>query len=60
MHAVARILLDGLIPNIQVSWVKLGVEACQAILQSGRERLRRHADGGDDQPDGRRGVGDPR
>jgi FO synthase len=35
MHAVARILLDGLIPNIQVSWVKLGVEACQAILQAG-------------------------
>ena len=25
----------GLIPNIQVSWVKLGVEACQAILQGG-------------------------
>jgi FO synthase len=35
MHAVARILLDGLIPNIQVSWVKLGVAACQAILQAG-------------------------
>ena len=35
MHAVARILLDGLIDNIQVSWVKLGVDACQAILQSG-------------------------
>jgi len=35
MHAVARILLDGLVPNIQVSWVKLGIEACQAILQAG-------------------------
>ena len=35
MHAVARILLDGLIPNIQVSWVKLGVDACQAVLRSG-------------------------
>jgi FO synthase len=35
MHAVARIMLDGLVPNIQVSWVKLGVEACQAILQGG-------------------------
>ena len=35
MHALARILLDGLIPNIQVSWVKLGVDACQAILRSG-------------------------
>jgi len=32
---VARILLDGLVPNIQVSWVKLGIEACQAILQAG-------------------------
>ena len=29
MHAVARILLDALIPNVQVSWVKLGVDACQ-------------------------------
>ena len=35
MHAVARILLDGLVPNIQVSWVKLGVQACQAILRAG-------------------------
>jgi FO synthase len=35
MHAVARILLDGLIPNVQVSWVKLGVDACQAILRAG-------------------------
>src|SRR2546430_9362560 len=33
MHAVARILLDGLIPNVQVSWVKLGIAASQAILQ---------------------------
>jgi len=35
MHAVARILLDGLIANVQVSWVKLGVDACQAILRAG-------------------------
>ncbi len=35
MHAIARILHDGLIPNVQVSWVKLGVDACQTILQSG-------------------------
>ena len=35
MHAVARILLDGEIGNIQVSWVKLGVQVCQAILQAG-------------------------
>jgi FO synthase len=35
MHAVARILLDGSIDNVQVSWVKLGVAACQAILKAG-------------------------
>jgi FO synthase len=35
MHAVARILLDGVIHNVQVSWVKLGVEASQEILRSG-------------------------
>ena len=35
MHAVARIILDGVIPNLQVSWVKLGVDACQRILQAG-------------------------
>ncbi|MDP9329280.1 MAG: bifunctional FO biosynthesis protein CofGH [Actinomycetota bacterium] len=35
MHAVARILLDGLIDNVQTSWVKLGIAACQAILQAG-------------------------
>ena len=35
MHAVARILLDGLIANVQVSWVKLGVDACQTILRAG-------------------------
>ena len=35
MHAVARILLDGVIHNVQVSWVKLGVEASSAILESG-------------------------
>jgi FO synthase len=35
VHAVARILLDGRIDNIQVSWVKLGVDACQQILRAG-------------------------
>ncbi|MGZ8578714.1 MAG: bifunctional FO biosynthesis protein CofGH, partial [Actinomycetota bacterium] len=35
MHAVARIMLDRVIPNVQVSWVKLGVEACQRILTAG-------------------------
>jgi FO synthase len=35
MHAVARILLDGLIPNVQVSWVKMGMDYCRTILQGG-------------------------
>jgi len=35
MHAVARVLLDGVIPNVQVSWVKMGVRACQTILRGG-------------------------
>jgi FO synthase len=35
MHAVARILLTGRIPNVQVSWVKMGMEYCKVILQGG-------------------------
>src|SRR5207245_3077849 len=35
MHAVARILLDGRIPNVQVSWVKMGMDYCKVILQGG-------------------------
>jgi FO synthase len=35
MHAISRILLDGAIANVQVSWVKMGVEACQVILRGG-------------------------
>jgi FO synthase len=35
MHAVARILLHDRIPNIQVSWVKMGIDACKLILQGG-------------------------
>jgi FO synthase len=35
MHAVARVLLDGRIPNVQVSWVKLGVEASKVMLRGG-------------------------
>src|SRR3989337_181468 len=35
MHAVARVLLDGVIHNLQVSWVKMGVGACQMILNGG-------------------------
>ena len=35
MHAVARILLEGRIPNVQVSWVKMGMDYCKVILQGG-------------------------
>ena len=35
VHAVARIMLHGRIPNIQCSWVKLGVEGCVQMLQGG-------------------------
>jgi FO synthase len=35
MHAVARLALRGSIDNIQVSWVKCGLEGCKAILRSG-------------------------
>ena len=35
MHALARILLHGVIHNVQVSWVKMGVAACQVILGGG-------------------------
>jgi FO synthase len=35
MHAVARLALRGSIDNIQVSWVKCGLEGCRAILRSG-------------------------
>jgi FO synthase len=35
VHAVARVLLDRVIHNVQVSWVKLGVEASQEVLRSG-------------------------
>ncbi len=35
MHAVARLVLHPHIPNIQVSWVKMGVEGVKACLQAG-------------------------
>jgi FO synthase len=35
VHAVARILMHGRISNVQVSWVKMGIEACQVILRGG-------------------------
>ncbi len=53
VHALARILLHGRIPNIQTSWVKLGDDGNRADAARRSQRSRRHADGGDDQPDGR-------
>jgi FO synthase len=35
VHALARLLLHGLIDNIQCSWVKLGEEGCRAVLDGG-------------------------
>jgi FO synthase len=35
VHALARILLHGAIPNIQCSWVKLDDELCTQMLQGG-------------------------
>jgi FO synthase len=35
VHAVARLLLHGAIPNIQCSWVKLGEDACRDVLCGG-------------------------
>ena len=35
MHAVARLVLHPLIPNIQASWVKLGPDAVVAALNAG-------------------------
>jgi len=35
VHAVARIVLNGLIDNIQCSWVKLGPDVCTAVLNGG-------------------------
>jgi 7,8-didemethyl-8-hydroxy-5-deazariboflavin synthase CofH subunit len=35
VHALARLLLNGYIPNIQVSWVKLGFEGSLMCLEAG-------------------------
>src|SRR5260370_42182804 len=35
VHALSRVLLHGAIPNVQVSWVKLGFETSLACLQAG-------------------------
>jgi FO synthase len=35
VHALARVLLHGHIPNIQISWVKMGFEQSLACLEAG-------------------------
>ncbi|MGH8870594.1 MAG: 5-amino-6-(D-ribitylamino)uracil--L-tyrosine 4-hydroxyphenyl transferase CofH [Acidimicrobiia bacterium] len=35
IHAVSRIALDGLVPNIQASWVKLGLDGGARLLDAG-------------------------
>jgi 7,8-didemethyl-8-hydroxy-5-deazariboflavin synthase CofH subunit len=35
IHSVARIAFDGLIPNIQASWVKLGLPGASRLLEAG-------------------------
>jgi FO synthase len=39
MHAVARLVLHPLIPNIQTSWVKMGQEGVAACLNAGANDL---------------------
>jgi FO synthase len=39
MHAVARLVLDPLIANIQVSWVKMGPDGARACLAAGANDL---------------------
>ncbi|MFD9665175.1 5-amino-6-(D-ribitylamino)uracil--L-tyrosine 4-hydroxyphenyl transferase CofH [Rhodococcus sp. NPDC059968] len=35
VHAIARIVYDGLIDNVQASWVKLGLDGVRQLLQAG-------------------------
>jgi 7,8-didemethyl-8-hydroxy-5-deazariboflavin synthase CofH subunit len=35
VHALSRVLLNGYIPNVQVSWVKLGFDMSLACLEAG-------------------------
>ncbi|MGE5639614.1 MAG: 5-amino-6-(D-ribitylamino)uracil--L-tyrosine 4-hydroxyphenyl transferase CofH [Clostridia bacterium] len=39
VHAVSRLVLNPLIPNVQVSWVKLGKEGAAACLAAGANDL---------------------
>jgi FO synthase len=35
VHAMARVMLHGLVDNVQCSWVKLGVDGCRQLLTGG-------------------------
>ncbi|MDE0231705.1 MAG: 5-amino-6-(D-ribitylamino)uracil--L-tyrosine 4-hydroxyphenyl transferase CofH [bacterium] len=35
IHAIGRIALDGMVPNIQASWVKLGLDGAARLLDAG-------------------------
>ncbi len=39
MHAVARLALHPLVPHIQVSWVKMGIDGARACLRAGCDDL---------------------
>ena len=39
MHAVARLALNPVLPNVQVSWVKMGSDGVRACLQAGANDL---------------------
>jgi FO synthase len=39
MHGVARLAFRGLIENIQVSWVKCGLDGCKLVLNAGANDL---------------------
>ncbi|MDQ1401918.1 MAG: synthase [Actinomycetota bacterium] len=39
MHAVARIAYRELVPNVQVSWVKMGAHGAQQVLRAGANDL---------------------
>ncbi len=39
VHAVARLVLQGAIDNVQLSWVKVGLEGADALLRAGANDL---------------------
>ena len=39
MHAIGRIAYHGHIDNVQVSWVKIGVDGAKQVLQAGANDL---------------------